>query len=90
MLYSLTFIYRRSTGGYLYQSPKTLTPKFYLIYTVAFLIQTIWIVFFQQNHIAVSRKDGLEMIGIPFRFVVELGHLLDFISVVVIGAVYYQ
>jgi hypothetical protein len=54
LLYSLTFIYRRSTGGYLYVSPKTLTPTFYVVYTLAFLIQTIWLLVFQQKYIVVS------------------------------------
>jgi hypothetical protein len=54
LLYSLTFIYRRSTGGYLYVSPKTLTPTFYVVYTLAFLIQTIWLLVFQQKYIVWS------------------------------------
>jgi len=43
LCYSLTFIYRRSTGGYLYLSPNTLTPTFYLTFTLGFFIQTIWL-----------------------------------------------
>ncbi|CAF5100127.1 unnamed protein product, partial [Rotaria sp. Silwood1] len=43
LLYSLTFIYRRSTNGYLYLSPKTLTFTFTIIYIFGFLIQTIWL-----------------------------------------------
>jgi len=51
LLYALTFVFRRSTGGYLYYSPKTLTPTFYVIYILAFLIQTIWLLFFFQNYL---------------------------------------
>ena len=53
LLYSLTFIYRRSSTGYLYLSPNTLTPTFYIIYTVGFVIQSIWLVFFQRSYFAV-------------------------------------
>lgn len=51
LLYSLTFIYRRSSTGYLYVSPNTLTPVFYIIYVLAFLIPAIWILFFQKTYI---------------------------------------
>ncbi|CAF3017539.1 unnamed protein product [Rotaria socialis] len=50
LLYSLTFIYRRSSTAYLYVSPSTLSPMFYIIYNLAFLIPTIWIVWFQKSH----------------------------------------
>ncbi|CAF3086619.1 unnamed protein product [Rotaria sp. Silwood2] len=52
LLYSLTFIYRRSSIGYLYLSPSTLTPSFYFIYILAFLLPSIWIIFFQKSYIA--------------------------------------
>ncbi|CAF1330842.1 unnamed protein product [Rotaria sordida] len=50
LLYSLSFIYRRSTNGYLYLSPKTLTLTFSIIYITGFLIQTIWLLFFYKNY----------------------------------------
>jgi hypothetical protein len=50
LLYSLTFIYRRSTSGYLYLSPKTLSLTFYIVYIIGFLIQTIWLLFFNQTY----------------------------------------
>ncbi|UJR22934.1 hypothetical protein I4U23_025961 [Adineta vaga] len=51
LLYSLTFIYRRSSTGYLYLSPDTLTPTFYLIYIISFVLPAIWLVFFQKTYI---------------------------------------
>ncbi|CAF4065753.1 unnamed protein product [Rotaria magnacalcarata] len=50
LLYSLSFIFRRSTTGYLYLSPNTLTPTFSIVYVLGFLIQTIWLLFFQKNY----------------------------------------
>ncbi|CAF0975865.1 unnamed protein product [Rotaria sordida] len=52
LLYSLTFIYRRSSIGYLYLSPNTLTPMFCITYIIAFLLPSIWILFFQKSYIA--------------------------------------
>jgi len=51
LLYSLTFVFRRSANGYLYLSPNTLTPTFYVIFIVAFLIQTIWLLAFQKTYL---------------------------------------
>ncbi|CAF1288087.1 unnamed protein product [Adineta ricciae] len=51
LLYSLTFIYRRSSTGYLYLSPNTLSPAFYIVYIVGFAIPAVWLVFFQQKYI---------------------------------------
>ncbi|CAF3327708.1 unnamed protein product [Rotaria socialis] len=50
LLYSLSFIFRRSATGYLYLSPNTLTPTFSIVYVLGFLIQTIWLLFFQKNY----------------------------------------
>ncbi|CAF1362214.1 unnamed protein product [Rotaria sp. Silwood1] len=52
LLYALTFIYRRSSIGYLYLSPNTLTPMFYIIYILAFLFPSIWILCFQRSYVA--------------------------------------
>jgi len=51
LFYSLTFIFRRSTTGYLYLSPKTFTPTFYIFYTFGFLIQTIWFLLVSNNSV---------------------------------------
>ncbi|CAF0768155.1 unnamed protein product [Adineta steineri] len=51
LLYSLTFIYRRSSTGYLYLSPNTLTPTFYGIYNLSFLIPAVWLIFLQETYL---------------------------------------
>lgn len=51
LLYSLTFIYRRSSTGYLYVSPQTFTLTFYVIFAIGFLSPPIWIIFFQKNYL---------------------------------------
>jgi len=51
IFYALTFTYRRSSGGYLYLSPNTLTPTFYAVYVLGFVIPAVWILAFQKHHI---------------------------------------
>ncbi|CAF0878788.1 unnamed protein product [Didymodactylos carnosus] len=46
IIYTLTYLFRRSTTGYLYLEPSTLTPSFYVTYILGFLIQTVWLIFF--------------------------------------------
>lgn len=54
LFYSLTFIFRRTTNGYLYVYPNTLSAMFYGIYTLGFVIPTIWLLTFHENHVVWS------------------------------------
>jgi len=45
LIYTLTYLFRRSAAGYLYLIPNTLTPTFYITFILGFLTQTCWVLF---------------------------------------------
>ncbi|CAF1598779.1 unnamed protein product, partial [Didymodactylos carnosus] len=49
LIYTLTFLFRRSAAGYLYLIPNTLTLTFYITFILGLLTQTFWVLFFSSH-----------------------------------------
>ena len=73
-------------------SAKTLSPTFYVTYIAGFLIQTIWLYFFQKNYLTVrsdSRFFEVDALlgSLPL---VDMGCLSRIVPAAVVCLVYHQ
>ena len=75
----------------MYLSPNTLTPTFYVIYILAFVIPAVWIIAFQRTYIIVRRYFHFDhSSSFFFDILVDMDCLLSLIFIIIIGFVYYQ
>lgn len=80
LLYCLTLIFRRSANGFLYLSPNTFTPSFFFSFTAGFLLQTVWICFFQRHFFLVKEKNNFRLSSKIDLLLVDLANQLALIS----------